>query len=131
MSAPDRRGQSASSQANLRLYQPGESGNPAGRGIGSRNKLNEKFITALHDDFVQHGVKVIETVRENRPEIYLKVIASILPRQLSVRSESLFEGLSNADVEQLAVEVRRAILARTPSSDGAGGEAPGGTDRLN
>ena len=58
-------------------WQPGQSGNPAGRPIGNRNKLNEKFILALHDDFVQHGAKVIEQVRKDKPDIYLKVIASI------------------------------------------------------
>jgi hypothetical protein len=58
-------------------WQPGQSGNPKGRPIGSRNKLNEKFILALHDDFVEHGSKVIAKVREEKPDIYLKVIASI------------------------------------------------------
>jgi Family of unknown function (DUF5681) len=61
-------------------WRPGQSGNPKGRPIGSRNKLNEKFILALHDDFEKYGPAVIEKVRETRPEIYLKVIASILPR---------------------------------------------------
>jgi len=51
---------------------------PKGPPLGSRNKLNEKFILALHDDFAKHGPAVIEKVREARPEIYLKVIASIL-----------------------------------------------------
>ena len=48
-------------------WQPGQSGNPKGRPIGSRNKLNEKFILALHDDFTKHGTAVIEKVRESRP----------------------------------------------------------------
>jgi hypothetical protein len=62
-------------------WQPGQSGNPKGQPIGSRNKLNEKFILALHDDFAKHGPAVIAEVRETRPEVYLKVIASILPRE--------------------------------------------------
>ena len=61
---------------------PGESGNPKGRPLGSRNRLSEKFILALHDDFEEHGSAVIAQVRQERPEIYLKVIASLVPREL-------------------------------------------------
>jgi hypothetical protein len=63
------------------VWQPGQSGNPNGRPLGSRNKLNEKFILALHDDFVEHGPKVIARVREEKPDVYLKVIASIATRE--------------------------------------------------
>ena len=31
------------------LWQPGQSGNPAGKPKGARNKLGEAFIEALHD----------------------------------------------------------------------------------
>jgi len=31
------------------LYKPGQSGNPNGRPKGSRNKLGEAFIAALHE----------------------------------------------------------------------------------
>jgi len=44
-------------------WRPGQSGNPKGRPIGSRNKLNEKFILALHDDFAKHGPAVIDDMR--------------------------------------------------------------------
>jgi len=114
-----------------RPWQPGESGNPNGRALGSRNKLNESFITALYEDFTKHGVKVIERVREERPEIYLKVIASILPREMHVRSESLFAGMSNDDVDNLLVEIRRSLAARAGTSSKAGSEAPVGGDKLN
>jgi len=38
---------------------------------------------SLHDDFAKHGPAVIERVREARPEIYLKVIASISTERTS------------------------------------------------
>ncbi len=56
-------------------YKPGQSGNPAGRQKGSRNKLGEAFVEALHDDFAKYGVAAIETVRDEKPDQYLKVIA--------------------------------------------------------
>ena len=38
------------------LWQPGESGNPAGRLRGSRNRLSEAVICALLRDFEKHAM---------------------------------------------------------------------------
>ena len=109
-------------------WQPGQSGNPAGRPIGNRNKLNEKFILALHDDFVQHGAKVIEQVRKEKPDTYLKVIASILPRELHVKDGSLFDGMSNEQLDEILGSVRTVLTARAPSGLGDGKAATGSQD---
>src|SRR6266567_2346039 len=95
-------------------WQPGQSGNPKGRPIGSRNKLNEKFILALHDDFAEHGPAVIERVREQRPDVYLKVIASILPREMHFKNESPFEGMSSEQLDEMLESIRGILAARTP-----------------
>lgn len=58
-------------------------GNP-GRPKGSRNKLGEDFIKAMQEDFHEHGVAAIETVRTERPHEYLKVIASLLPKDVNL-----------------------------------------------
>src|SRR6516164_5046214 len=100
-------------------WQPGQCGNPAGRPIGNRNKLNEKFILALHDDFVQHGA------------IYLKVIASILPRELHVKDGSVFDGMSNEQLDEILGSVRAVLTARAPSGLGDGKAAAGSQDKLN
>jgi hypothetical protein len=112
-------------------WQPGQSGNSAGRPIGNRNKLNEKFILALHDDFVEHGAKVIEQVRKDKPDIYLKVIASILPRELHVKDGSMFDGMSNEQLDEILGSVRAVLTARAPSGLGDGTAAAGGPDKLN
>jgi uncharacterized protein DUF5681 len=39
----------AGNLANLRPWQPGQSGNPAGRPIGSRHKLAEQFIKDAYE----------------------------------------------------------------------------------
>ena len=43
-------------------------------------------------------------VREARPEIYMKVIASILPRELHFKSANAFDGMSDEELSTLLVE---------------------------
>src|SRR5258707_2327793 len=112
-------------------WQPGQSGNPKGRPIGSRNKLNEKFILALHDDFAKHGPAVIAEVREKRPETYLKVIASILPRELHFKSASAFDGISDEELDHTLESIRRVLAARAPISPPAGEPATSGGNEPN
>lgn len=61
-------------------FQPGQGGRPK----GARNKLGEAFIEALHEDFKEHGVAAIVKVRDDKPDQYLKVIASLLPKELTL-----------------------------------------------
>ena len=61
---------------------PGEVRNPAGRPKGARSKLGEAFLKELLADFEQHGVEAIKATREDKPDQYLKVVASILPKEI-------------------------------------------------
>jgi hypothetical protein len=102
-------------------WKPGESGNPHGRPKGSRNKLGEAFIEAMHKDFQEHGVSVIEAVRVEKPDQYLKVIASILPKELNVKVDPL----DDMTDEQLNHRIRQLAAALQLSIDGGAGEASG------
>jgi hypothetical protein len=62
-------------------FQPGQSGNPQGSRAKCRFKLSEAFIKQLWLDFEAHGAQAIVNVRERRPQDYLRIIASLIPRQ--------------------------------------------------
>lgn len=66
----------------------GNSGN-GGRPKGARAKLGEAFLSAMQEDFAANGVDAIKTVREEKPDQYLKVIASILPKELDLTDETM------------------------------------------
>ena len=89
-------------------FQPGNNANPKGHPKGSRNKISEEFIAALCEDFEQHGVDVIEAVRTERPADYLKVIASIVPKEVNVSASSL-DDLSDEDLCD-AIESVRTLM---------------------
>lgn len=75
--------------------------NKTGRPKGSRNKLGEDFLKALHEDFIEHGVEAIEACRNGDPVQYVKVIASILPKELNVTIDPLDELSDDELIERI------------------------------
>lgn len=97
-------------------------GNP-GKPKGSRHALGEAFVKALHDDFEKHGVGTLARVREERPQDYMKVVASLLPKEFKIETTSdLTDEQLDARIRQLATALEIGI------SDASGGsQAPQGS----
>lgn len=61
----------------------GTTGGP-GRKVGSRNRLGEAFIADLRDAWELHGADVIARVARDDPAALLKVIASLMPKDVNL-----------------------------------------------
>jgi hypothetical protein len=79
-------------------FKPGQSGNPKGRPIGSRNKLSEHFITDLAELWDEQGSDILKRVADEHPEKLLAAMVQVLPKdfQVSVMDESSVKWVINA-----------------------------------
>src|SRR5262249_26406235 len=89
--------------------------NKCGRPKGSRNKFSTQFVEALAADFHENGPDVIRIVRIEEPATYLKVCASLIPKEFTIET-SEYADLSDQEVGEL-LEVVNALLARRPATE--------------
>lgn len=89
----------------------GPSLNPGGRPVGSRNRLQGSFMSALASDFDKWGRGAIEKARRNDPMGYIKCIASLMPKQFEQTTP--LEDLTDAEL------TAGIALLRSRLADGA------------
>jgi hypothetical protein len=102
-----------------------------GRPPGAKNKLQRDFLEALAKDFADHGEAAIKIVRIEQPDVYLKVVASLMPKELEVEHSQLGD-MSDDEVNALLeyVQIERAkLIEHKPRMIEAPGKAPAIADK--
>src|SRR5262245_4879615 len=104
-------------QRGLIPWKPGQSGNPAGRPKGSRNKLSEEFFQDLCDAWQAFGKPALETMAMLYPVEFVRLVASLIPKEPEATTATPVERLSDA---QLDAMIARCIEegGLDPASDG-------------
>lgn len=88
---------------------PVKAGATAKRASG-RGRLGGAFADAVQADFEVHGAAVVARIREEKPESYLKLVASILPKDLGAAAG----GMDDLSDEQLIERIRVLDTAIRP-----------------
>jgi Family of unknown function (DUF5681) len=99
-------------------WKPGQSGNPAGRPIGSRSKLSEEVLATLAADWAAGGAETVARVRATDPSTYLRVVASILPRDVlvNVRQDASILPEDRELLVDLLRTIKNAVPADAPTT---------------
>jgi hypothetical protein len=79
-----------------------------------KKSLGDDFLAAVRADFRTHGAGVIASVRADKPDQYLKIVLSVLPRDLHVSINSL-DTLSDDEIRS---RIRGLEAALRPFLDG-------------
>jgi hypothetical protein len=99
-----------------------------GRRKGARNRLHADFVVALQEHFAERGATAIEIVFRESPKEYLKIIASILPKEF-ILEDGRLESMGDEELAEDLAEIRRLKLARAGqdrSEAGRDRDSPGG-----
>jgi hypothetical protein len=60
-----------------------------GRRKGSRDRICTALLEAIAKDFEQHGEEAVKIARVERPVEYLRVVASLLPKEFEITDNRL------------------------------------------
>jgi hypothetical protein len=96
------------SLSGLRPWKPGQSGNPHGRPKASREMLGNRFIDALSEVFQKKGKAAINKLADNDPATFVRVCASLMPKELLI-SQGPLADLNSQEIAALAYAARKAV----------------------
>jgi hypothetical protein len=83
-----------------------------GRKPGSRNKLCRAVLEDLMADWAEGGAAAIKMMRIEQPAAYVRVMCSILPKELILENSTITE-LDDAELDHMIEMLReRALAAR-------------------
>jgi len=97
-----------------------------GRKKGARNRLHADFVVALQEHFQERGDAAIEIVFRESPRDYLKIIASVLPKEF-VLEDGRLESMGDEEIAEYLAEIRRlksSGVGQDRSGPGGGTKTP-------
>jgi hypothetical protein len=84
----------------------GPTPNPLGRKRGTPNKFSRVFLADVAEKWHAHGASVLEEVRRDDPATFLRVCASLVPREilLTTQNATPVSQMSETELQAVVVE---------------------------
>jgi hypothetical protein len=94
-----------------------------GRAKGAKNRLSHAFLTALAEDFEQHGIEALKIARIEKPVEYIRIVAGLMPKELEIVDNRLAE-LSDEELEMFIARLRAQLQGNLLEDLGDGEGTP-------
>ena len=87
------------------MFKPGQSGNPAGRRKGSKNKISEKLRKKI-SDFLLKKFKDVETDFDSmkpalKTKLFVELLPFVIPKHQTNESNISIENLNEAELDKV------------------------------
>jgi hypothetical protein len=92
-------------------FKPGRKGGP-GRPAGIRNHLNKAFLQDLLEEWHEHGRAALKIMRVEEPAMFVRVVASLVPREF-ILEHGIAADLDDGALEQTLDYIRQQLLAQS------------------
>ena len=106
-------------RANLKPWKPGQSGNPAGKPIGTRQAFSQGFIKDFSTVWQEEGLEAVRKVARKSPESFVAIAAKVCPADVRVSIERSLPGGLGPEDWSLLQEVIQAVKAGIPDAANA------------
>ena len=109
-------------RANDTSWRSGQSGNPNGRAVGSRNAFSSAFLHDLTAVWAEHGREAMVHCAKHDPSLFFGICSRVLPKDVAVSITERTPGGLDPDDWQLLLSMLEAVRAAMPD---AGQRQPG------
>jgi Family of unknown function (DUF5681) len=99
---------------NLWLWHQGQSGNPNGRPISSRNRLTEQFLADVSATWHQHGAAILDKMAKDEPFRFDDLYSRLVPKDVQLTLESPLPGNLEPADWQAMLELLGAVKTAMP-----------------
>jgi hypothetical protein len=97
-------------------WQPGQSGNPTGRPIGSRAKIAETIIRDITAEWERSGAAVMQRMAIEEPSKSAQLAAGLIPREALLTVAQRLPNNLDADDWQIVMAVMEAVRTALPDA---------------